>query len=184
MEAQGPVNIGERIKALREDKRMSLRVLSKKSGISANALSLIERSKTSPTVTTLLAIARAFNLSVNDFFSEEDREKDQFVVYKCSSFRPANVIEPMATNLKAQNLNPLFLRLGPNDKFRKDVCFHPGDEFVYCLAGEIECEVGSDKIRLTAGDAITYKAETPHRIKNVSSEGSNVLVVFEIGRLA
>jgi len=184
MEAKGPVNIGERIKQLREDKRMSLRVLSKKSGISANALSLIERSKTSPTVTTLLAIARAFGLSVNDFFSEEDKEKDAFVVYKCSSCRPGSVIEPLAANLKSQNLNPLFLHLGPNDKFRKDVCFHPGDEFVYCLSGEIECEIGSDKVKLLTGDAITYKAETPHRIKNVSANGSDVLVVFEIGRLA
>ncbi len=184
MEAEGPVNIGERIKLLRDEKHMSLRVLSKKSGISANALSLIERSKTSPTVTTLLAIARAFGMSVNDFFSQQDREKDNFVVYKCSTFRPGGVIEPLATNLRSQNLNPLFLHLGPNDKFRKDVCFHPGDEFVYCLSGEIECEIGSDKVRLGSGDAITYKAETPHRLKNIAPSGSNVLVVFEIGRLS
>ncbi len=72
MEAPAPVNVGERIKALREDKRMSLRVLSKKSGISANALSLIERSKTSPTVSTLIAIACAFDISVHELFSDSD----------------------------------------------------------------------------------------------------------------
>jgi transcriptional regulator with XRE-family HTH domain len=183
MEADYSVDVGERIKALRDERHMSLRVLSKKSGISANALSLIERSKTSPTVTTLMAVARAFSLSVNDFFTDTDKEKDGFVVYKRSDSRPNGPIEALATNLKSQNLNPLFLRLGPNEKFRKELCFHPGDEFIYCLSGEIECEIDSDRIRLSSGDAITYKADIPHRLRSTSPSGSDVLVVFEIGRL-
>ncbi len=183
MEVEYSVDIGERIKTLREDKHMSLRVLSKKSGISANALSLIERSKTSPTVTTLMAVARAFNLSVNDFFSDSDREKDGYVVYKCANGDRDAAIQAMATNLKSQNLNPLFLRLAHNEKFRKDLCFHPGDEFIYCLSGEVECEIDTTKIKLGPGDAVTYKAEIPHRIKGISPSGSDVLVVFEIARL-
>jgi transcriptional regulator with XRE-family HTH domain len=183
VEADYSVDVGERIKALREEKHMSLRVLSKKSGVSANALSLIERSKTSPTVTTLMAVARAFSVSVNDFFSDSDKEKDGFVVYKRADARPEAVIEAMATNLKGQNLNPLFLRLGHNERFRKDLCFHSGDEFIYCLTGEIECEIDATRIRLGPGDAVTYKAEIPHRIKSISPSGSDVLVVFEIARL-
>ena len=80
MEAQSTVNVGERIKGLRAAKSMSLRLLSQKSGISANALSLIERSRTSPTVTTLMAVAKAFNLRVNDFFSDEEKEKGEHSV--------------------------------------------------------------------------------------------------------
>jgi transcriptional regulator with XRE-family HTH domain len=183
MEAPAPVNIGERIKALREEKHMSLRVVSKKSGISANALSLIERSRTSPTVSTLIAIAGAFNVSVHEFFADNDSEKDTYVLYRAASSRPDTASEAMASNLRNQNLNPLFLRLGPNERFRRDLCFHPGDEFIYCLSGEVECEIDHDKIRLSPGDAITYKAEIPHRLKSVSPSGADVLVVFEIGRL-
>lgn len=162
---------------------MSLRVLSKKSGISANALSLIERSKTSPTVSTLIAIAAAFNVSVHELFSDSDGEKETYVLYRAASSRHDTASEAMASNLRNQNLNPLFLRLGPNEKFRRDLCFHPGDEFIYCLSGAVECEIDHDKIRLNPGDAITYKAEIPHRLKSVSPSGANVLVVFETGRL-
>jgi transcriptional regulator with XRE-family HTH domain len=164
-------------------KNMSLRVLSKKSGVSANALSLIERSRTSPTVSTLMAVARAFEIRVNQFFSDDDSEKGDFVVFKGSRIRPELAMEPLATNLKSQNLNPILLKLAPNERFRKELCFHPGDEFVYCLSGEIECEVGGEKIVLSQGDAVTYKGEIPHRIKNLASAGSNALVVFEVGRL-
>ena len=92
-------------------------------------------------------------------------------------------MEAMATNLKNQNLNPLLLHLGPDERFRKELCFHPGDEFIYCLSGEIECELETAKIRLNPGDAITYKAEIPHRLQGISPSGSDVLVVFEVGRL-
>ena len=183
METQSTINVGERIKSLRAAKGMSLRLLSQKSGISANALSLIERSKTSPTVSTLMAIAKAFNLRVNDFFSDEDKERGDYVISRGVGIQPGTGIEALAPNLKQQNLNPIVVRLAPNEKFRKDLCFHPGDEFVYCIAGEVECEVGGEKIRLVQGDALTYKGEIPHRMNNVSPAGSRALVVFEVGHL-
>lgn len=183
MEVKTAFNLGEKIKSLRERRNMSLRDLSKKSGVSANALSLIERNRTSPTVSTLLAVANAFNTKVNDFFSDAEEEKDDYVVYKGSKGAGQCEIEPLAANLKAQNLKPVMLRLAPREIFAKEVSIHPGDEFVYCLSGTIECELGDDRIRLGAGDAVTYKGDIPHRINNPSETMSTALVVFEVGRL-
>ncbi len=182
MEPDYFINVGERIKALRDERRISLRALSRRSGISANALSLIERGKTSPTVTTLSAIAAAFNVPIHTFFSNGDKGQG-YIVYKRGAAPAAGAVEAMATDLRSQNLNPLFLRLGPGDRFRKELSFHPGDEFVYCLSGEIECELDTERIRLTPGDSLTYKAEIPHRIEGIALAGSDVLVVFEVGRL-
>ncbi|HAR96672.1 MAG TPA: hypothetical protein DCR97_12030 [Deltaproteobacteria bacterium] len=183
MEIKTAFNLGDKIKDLRERRNLSLRDLSKKSGVSANALSLIERNKTSPTVSTLMAIADAFNTKIHDFFSEGEEEKGDYVVYKCSQSGPHD-IQPLAANLKAQNLNPVMLRLAPREKFAKEICVHPGDEFVYCLSGSIECEIGEERIQLDAGDAITYKGGIPHRINNPSECISSALVVFEVGRLS
>ncbi len=183
MEAQNMLNVGQKLKGLRASKSMSLRLLSQKSGISANALSLIERNKTSPTVTTLLAIARAFNMGIKDFFSPQDQDAKELVFTKGVGKQSGAPIEALAPSLKQQNLQPVLVRLAADEKFREEFCFHPGDEFVYCLSGEIECEVGQQKIRLEQGDAVTYKAETPHRINNKSPSGSQALVVFELGHL-
>ena len=183
VEAQNVLNVGEKLKGLRASKSMSLRLLSQKSGISANALSLIERNKTSPTVTTLTAIAKAFNMGVHDFFSSQGQDAKDFVMSRSVGKQAGASVEALAPNLKQQNLHPVLVRLAPDEKFRKDFCFHPGDEFVYCLSGEIVCEVGEEKIRLAQGDAVTYKAEMPHRINNMSPAGSQALVVFELGHL-
>jgi len=163
VEAQSRVNIGERIKTLRATKSMSLRLLSQKSGISANALSLIERNKTSPT--------------------DEEVRKDDFVIYRGEVAAMTAAQEALAPNLRQQNLNPLMVRLSADEKVGKELCFHPGDEFVYCLSGEIECEVGKERIRLAEGDALTFKGEIPHRFNNLASGGSQALVVFEVGHL-
>jgi len=161
---------------------MSLRDLSKRSGVSANALSLIERNRTSPTVSTLLAIAAAFNAKVNDFFADAGDEKNDYVLYRASEGAGQRDVEPLASKLKAQSLNPVMLRLGPGERFNREASVHPGDEFVYCLSGSIECEVGDQLILLGPGDAVTYKGDIPHRIGNPSERVSQALVVFEAGR--
>lgn len=183
MEVKTAFNLGEKIKDLRERRNMSLRDLSKKSGVSANALSLIERNKTSPTVSTLLAIANAFGVKLNDFFSEPEEEKGDYVIYKGSQ-RGESDVQQLAANLKGQNLNPVMLRLAPRERFAKEVCVHPGDEFVYCLSGSLECEIGDERVRLDVGDAVTYKGAIPHRINNPSEDVSSALVVFEVGRIS
>ena len=53
------VDVGARLKQLREDRRVSMRTLAKNSGLSANALSMIERGLTSPSVSTLTKLAGA-----------------------------------------------------------------------------------------------------------------------------
>src|SRR5512140_2089299 len=65
------VDVGNRLHQLRETRKISMRALAQKSGLSANALSMIERGKTSPSVSTLYRLADAMDVPVTDFFSPE-----------------------------------------------------------------------------------------------------------------
>jgi transcriptional regulator with XRE-family HTH domain len=47
------IDVGNRLRQLREARKVSMRTLATMSGLSANALSMIERGKTSPSVSTL-----------------------------------------------------------------------------------------------------------------------------------
>ena len=42
------IDVGKRLRALREERGISMRALARRSGLSANALSMIERGLTSP----------------------------------------------------------------------------------------------------------------------------------------
>ncbi len=53
------ISVGRRLRELRAEQDLSIRALAEKSGLNANTLSLIENSKTSPSVSTLQQLAGA-----------------------------------------------------------------------------------------------------------------------------
>ena len=63
-----PLNVGESLQRLRAERGLSMRALAKASGLSANALSMIERGRTSPSVGTLYKLADALGVPVTAFF--------------------------------------------------------------------------------------------------------------------
>ena len=65
--AQG---VGQRLRALRQERNLLQRELAEAAGLSLNAVSLIERDQTSPTVATLERLAQALDVPVVALFSE------------------------------------------------------------------------------------------------------------------
>jgi transcriptional regulator with XRE-family HTH domain/quercetin dioxygenase-like cupin family protein len=64
--------IGEKLRAVRQQRQMSLRDLAEKAGISASMLSQIETGKAYPSVRSIYNIAAALGLPVDYFFPEQD----------------------------------------------------------------------------------------------------------------
>jgi len=66
--------IGEKLRAVRQERQMSLRDLADKAEISASMLSQIETGKTFPSVRSLYSIAAALAVTVDYFFPEQGNE--------------------------------------------------------------------------------------------------------------
>ncbi len=182
MERKSPSAIGERIRAARNRKNMSLKLLAERSGLSAMALNLIERNKTSPTLNTLGSIAAACDAKITDFFTDGGNEEQDYVLFKSDEGHNGSMSSTLAANLKGRNLNLLITKFGPHGNGgAKKLCFHPGNEFVYCLSGQIRCELGREEIVLTPGDAVIYKGGIPHRLTNGTSISGDALVILEAG---
>jgi len=63
------MDVGSRLRELRTERGLSMRALGRQSGLSTNALSMIERGKTSPSVSTLYKIATALDIPDHCIFS-------------------------------------------------------------------------------------------------------------------
>ena len=112
------LNVGENLKALRSQREYSLRVLAEKSGLSVNTLSLIEKGKSSPSVSTLQRLASALNVPIADFFSAESNKREVVLTKKKSR-----------TKLMAGKVNIEIIGKGfENKNFQQYVVnFKPGD---------------------------------------------------------
>ena len=171
--------IGARIRAIREQRKLSLRALAERCNISANAISLIERGENSPTVSSLHTLATALGVKITDFFEEGH---DQAVVFVRRDQRLVSngdglVIESLGIGLRNQQLEPFLMTIeqgaGGNDPI-----VHSGQEFVFCFEGEIDYQVRDKLYHMQTGDSLLFEATQPHCFRNSGEVPARILFVF------
>jgi len=175
------VNVGTRLRSLREERKISIRGLARKSGLSANALSMIERGKTSPSVSTLYKLADALELPITTFFGEEI-EKNAVVFIK-SDERPRvpfqrGIWEGLGGENFVGRLEPFVLTLESGANSGMHTMVHTGHEFVFCLRGQLEYQVEDEFYMLNSGDSLIFSARLRHRWRNAGGTVCNALFLL------
>jgi transcriptional regulator with XRE-family HTH domain len=175
------VNVGGRLKELREARGASMRALAAKSGLSANALSMIERGRTSPSVSTLYKLADALEVPITEFFAP-GQEKQRVILIKGDERTRvpfANGIwEGLGGEKFTGRVEPFVLTLETGASSGQHPMIHGGHEFVFCLRGQLEYLVENDLYELAAGDSLMFAAQLQHRWRNPGRTVTEVLIVL------
>ncbi len=178
------LNLGERIQELRLERKLSIRAVARLSGISLNALSKIERNLTSPSISTLYKIAEALDVPLVTFFQDLSQRKPVAFCKKEERIKLPflrGLWEGLGCEKFAGGIEPFLLTLEAGGGSGRFLMFHSGDEFVYCLEGQIEYEVEGERYLLEAGDSLMILAYRRHRWRNAGKEPCKVLIVlFEL----
>lgn len=175
------VDVGNRLRQLREARAVSMRTLATMSGLSANALSMIERGKTSPSVSTLYRLADALEVPITDFFSPAMiREKIVFIKADARTRLPfmRGLWEGLGGENFVGRVMPFMLTLESGASSGPATVIHTGHEFVICLRGQLEYQVEGDAYLLEAGDSLLFAAQLTHRWRNPGSTVTSALVVL------
>ena len=172
--------LGERIKKRREYLKMQLNDLAKKVGISPSALSQIEKAKAFPSITTLKNISESLITTVGELIGEnetlnknpllKDNEK-KFVkkndsgtsLYLLSHHDPGKQMETYFIEFKAK---------GNSDDIMKS---HPGQEFVYVIAGKVKVSLDNNDYILSKGDSFYFNSNIMHSVINHNTKKAEVL---------
>lgn len=176
-----PFSLGSRLRSIREERGYSQRELARLSGISTNAVSLIERDENSPSVATLQSLATALNVKMGYFF--EDGAPQQ-VLYLPAGRRPAITskgthIEGAGGRLPRQEIEPFYITLEPKSSSGERQVVHTGHEFVYCLRGGVEYLIDGEIYKLQPGDFLVFEAHLPHLWRNPGEEEAAFLLVLQ-----
>jgi transcriptional regulator with XRE-family HTH domain len=175
------VNVGNRLRELREERNISMRKLATKSGLSANALSMIERGKTSPSVSTLYKLAEAMEVDITAFFGEPPER--QSIVLMRASERPRvafqrGVWEDLGGSNFIGRMEPFILTLENGGASGPSAMIHSGHEFVLCLRGTLEYQVEDQVYLLEPGDSLIFAAKLRHRWRNPGNTVVNALILL------
>ena len=175
------VNVGSRLRDLRSERNLSIRALARKSGLSANALSMIERDKTSPSVSTLYKLADGMGVPITSFFGEE-RDYETVVFVKADERTRVPFQRGTWEGLGGQNfvgrMEPFVLTLESGANSGLHTMVHTGHEFVICLRGELEYQIEDKFYNLKAGDSLMFSARLRHRWRNSGGNVTNALFLL------
>lgn len=179
--AHTEIDVGQRLRTLREARGLSIRSLAARSGLAVNTLSLIENGKSSPSVSTMQQLARTLAVPVTAFFKADLPRQN--VVYQRAAKRPQalfahGLLEDLGVGLVNRIVEPLLVTLHPHAGSGADPIVHTGQEFVYCLAGRIMYTVRDQTYLLEPGDSLTFEAYLPHRWQNAGDEPAQALLVL------
>jgi len=191
--SQGPpqediqVNVGERVKAVREKRNLSLQDISQRTDLSVSLLAGIENGSVAPPLGTVIKLAKALDLKMGYFISgEEDRpytivrNDDRKVVSRYDSKKGAYYgygYESLAPHKTDRHMEPFLVTLDPAET-EEERSTHDGQEFIYVLEGTMEVRLGEEVHLLKPGDAIYYDSTVPHLVKCHGQERTRILAVL------
>jgi len=175
------VYVGQLLRQLREERGISIRELGRRSGLSANALSMIERGHTSPSVSTLYRLTDALNVPITALFRQGQAQ--DAIVFRSVSERthvpfPLGVWEGLGGEAFIGRIQPFMLTLESGAESGKEKIVHTGSEFVMCLRGMLEYEVEGKFYTLGAGDSLLFAARLSHRWRNPGKTVTNAIFVL------
>ena len=172
------LQLGGRIRALRQARRLTLRDVAERSGVTESFLSQVERDVTSPSIATVQRIARALDMSIAQLFAEEPqtgrvvrREARRRVEYQ-----GLKAVDEFLTSNMAGRLQVILSTIEPGGGTGAEPYTHDSDEeVVVVLAGVLDLWVGDEHYVLREGDAITFPSRLPHWNVNHGDRPASVL---------
>jgi transcriptional regulator with XRE-family HTH domain len=175
------IDVGGRLRQLRQERGKSMRALARASGLSTNALSMIERGRTSPSVSTLYKISDALEVPITAFFRLEPPRQD--IVFRKISERkrvnfPKGIWEGLGGESFIGHVEPFMLTLESGATSGPFGMLHTGHEFVMCLKGQMEYEVEGHIFTLEAGDSLIFAAQLRHRWRNPGETTAQAIIVL------
>src|SRR5512137_2589595 len=182
------VRVGEKVKVLREQKGLSLKELADLTGFSTALLSQMENHLVSPSLGTIVKMARALSVKVGDFLGETEgepftivRKDERKMVSRFASkegVKYGYFYESLGFDKKDRHMEPFIVTLEPATVKAAKTSVHEGEEFIFVLEGEMEVILANHTDVLYPGDSIYYDSTIPHRVQCHQDKITRILAVL------
>lgn len=161
--------IGQEIRKHRRRGNMTLLALAQRAGLSQGMMSKIENGQTSPSLSTLAALADALSIPLSALFTPLESSRDVSFVPAGEGLeidrrgtRSGHVYELLGHGVRGPvGVEPYLITLHEGSEGFGDFQ-HEGVEFIYMLEGELVYRHGTRTFRMHPGDSLFFDAIAPH----------------------
>jgi transcriptional regulator with XRE-family HTH domain len=175
--------VGQQVRDLRHSRRLSLKELAVRSGLSIGLLSQIERGTSSPSLRSLQALSKALSVPARWFFNDgivpPEAERDVIVRHgqgRMLHLTTKGIIKELITPDLSGSLQVLLVRIMPGGATGESY-WHDGEEAGHVIQGQLELFLDEECFLLNTGDSFRFVSTRPHGVRNPGDSETHVLWV-------
>ena len=171
------LDIGARLRAVRERAGLSQRELAKRAGVTNSTISLIEQETHSPSLASLHRILSAVPISMADFVALPSSQSNVMFFDRndlAVVARGEADLRVLAAERRDKSLQMFIERYQPGAGTGEEPISHDGETAAVVLTGTIEVTVGSETRVLRRGGGYQLIGRQPYTLRNI---GKTVAVV-------
>ncbi|MXV98943.1 MAG: helix-turn-helix domain-containing protein [Acidimicrobiaceae bacterium] len=173
--------LGAKIRALRKERGLTLKVLAQLSGLSHPFLSQVERGLARPSMSSLHQISEALGTNASWLLAGSENTREATVVRASdTSAVPASELGDMdgVRRVVAPETSPFQVVefSGAPESFR-EYWVHDGFETIYVISGVVDVDLDGEIFRLEPSDSISYDTRQPHRLRAATQETVKLLMI-------
>ena len=181
--------IGEKIRALRESRQISVEDLMERTGLAQEQIERIESNVDIPSLAPLIKIARALGVRLGTFLDDQDgsgavvcrkeEHTDNSISFSNNavSARTHMQYHSLSASKADRHMEPFIIDINQTDENTYELSSHEGEEFIYVMEGVVEIAYGRKKHVIEAGDSIYYDSIVPHHVHGFEGQAARILAV-------
>jgi transcriptional regulator with XRE-family HTH domain len=166
--------VGPRLRALRQQRDMTLTALAEATGISVSTLSRLESGQRRPTLELLLPLARAYGVQLDDLVGGP-QTGDPRVHLRPVTWHNGLTVVPLTRRAGGVQAYKLLI---PSRGEEPSLKTHEGYEWLYILDGRLRLVLGDRDIILKPGEAAEFDTHVPHWFSSVGDQPAELLSLF------
>ncbi len=167
--------VGPRLRALRQQRRLTLTQLSEETGVSVSTLSRLESGQRRPTLELLLPLARAHQVPLDELVGAPETG-DPRVHLRPRAAAGGMTVVPLTR--RPGGIQAFKMVYAPRTPGKPELKTHEGYDWVYVLSGRLRLLLGEHDVVLGPGEVAEFDTRTPHWIGNPYGEPAEVLALF------
>jgi transcriptional regulator with XRE-family HTH domain len=166
------------LKARRRELGLTLQELAARSELSAAFLSQAERGKATPSIVSLINIARALETDIHYFITPPSPTS---LVRRADDPQYIDIDSPVVytrldSAIRNQRMSALIMEIPPGTRL-PPVHRDEGEDFFFVLEGEVEQRIGDEAFTLRKGDSAHHNTQIDHDVVNKSRKAARLIWV-------
>lgn len=176
--------LGEKVRRLRKERKLTLVEIAKKTGIDQATLSRIETGRMRGTLDSHLKIAEALGIRLPELYekvlSQSEEIKEKAVRRRVETFSDSSgaVAEILTAGFLHKKMMPVLLKIKPKGRTAEEEYPAATERFLYVLKGSLAVRSGKEGRTLKTGESLYLDASSPHHFKNLSASETRCLSIL------